>query len=147
MAKVPKLKLKIDLVELFGESVKKATVRQAIGQDIIDTIVSRTKDNKDVNGSPFKKYSKDYINSLKFKAFGKTEDVDMTLSGDMLSSMQVIKTNSNTIEIGFDDELNNAKAYNHNFGDTVPKREFFDITNNELESIKDKWANTIRKSS
>jgi hypothetical protein len=140
----PKLKLKINFPEMFGVPVKDASLRQAIGGAVIETIVNRTQDGISLGGRPFKKYSKNYVNSLAFKVHGKSEgNVDLTLSGDMLSAIEVLEESDNGLLIGFDNTLDNDKAYNHNVGDTLPKREFFGLQKQELEYITNEFAELV----
>lgn len=140
---VKKLKLQIDLSELFGLPVENSALREAIGGRIIEKIVERTQGGEDLSGRPFKGYSKSYMESLAFKVFGKSKDVDLTLSGDMLASMQVVDTNPRKLTIGFPDSTENAKAFNHNTGDTLPKREFFGIRDEELEEIREEFQEDV----
>ena len=129
---------KIDLGDLFGiDFSDKAELRQYIGELIIERIRKRTEEGIGYNGRPLKSpYSKTYADSMEFKAFGKSKsNVNMKLTGDMLGLMDIIEEKSNSITIGWDDAEQNAKAYNHNTGDTVPKRPFFGINNKELYEI------------
>lgn len=144
---VPKVKLKINLAEMFGvdEMPESQALNAAIGQAIIDRIRERTESGVDKRNQAFKKYSKRYINSDEFEAFGKSaSDVNLTLSGDMLGLMDVIRSTKNVIEIGWDDSTNNAKAYNHIVGDTVPKRDFFGISKTELKEIANEFSDEVK---
>lgn len=139
-----KLKLKIDFVELFGAKVKDEALRQAIGGAIIEKIVSRTQDGKSLTGGRFKGYSKNYINSLAFKVHGKSAgSVDLTLSGDMLSALEILDSNERGLTIGFANKLDNDKAYNHNVGDTLPKREFFGIQEQEKKAVASEFQDLV----
>lgn len=136
----------IDLKKLLGIDVSDyPEVKQAIGQAIIDLIVSRTESGKDINGNSFASYSKDYKDSLAFKAFGKTNKVNMTLSGDMLAFMDIVEDKGNTIKIGWSDDEENAKAYNHNVGDTVTKRSFFGVTDSDLKKISEEFKPDLKR--
>lgn len=134
--------LEIDLKELFGKSVKvpnNTKFRQAIGQEVIDKIVDRTEATKYL--SPAKqKYSKEYAETTEFQAFGKSKNkVNLTQSGDMLNSLDIIKEKEDKIVIGWTDKEDKAKATNHNFGVTVPKREFLGLTSKESQEIRNKF--------
>lgn len=152
--KIPNLKLTesevsqtIDLKKLLGVDVSDyPEIKEAIGQAIIDLIVSRTESGKDIAGNSFDSYSKEYKNSLAFKAFGKTNKVNLTQSGDMLAFMDIVESKGNTIKIGWADDEENAKAYNHNTGDTVPKRAFFGVTDSDLKKISDEFKPDLKKS-
>lgn len=153
MAKIPNLKLSetevsqtFDLKELTGLDMSEfPEAKEAIGQAFIDKIVERTQAGKDVDGDSFDKYSKVYKESLGFQAFGKTNKVNLTQSGEMLGTLDIIENKGNKIKIGWDDEINNAKAYNHNKGDTVPKRSFFGITSDELAELKKEFKPKLTK--
>lgn len=133
----------INLKEQFGiDFTGLEDFRDIIGEAIIQKIKERTESGQGVsfsgeNARPvtLKGYSKEYKDSPEFKAFGKTSKVNMTLSGDMLNLMDVIDHTANTIKIGWDDGEQNAKSYNHNVGDTVPRRPFFGISKTELQEI------------
>lgn len=118
----------------------KPSEREAIADEIIDFIVERTQSGKDKNNQNFPGYSKAYKNSLDFKIAGKTSKVDLTLSGDMLTSIQVLNHKNGELTVGFDrsDSENNAKATGHITGvygnsNKVKKRDFLGITNGDLK--------------
>lgn len=113
-------------------------LKAIVGQAIIDHIVSRTQDGKAIGGTRELKrpYSKEYVESVEFKAAGKSKnEVNMTLNGDMLGLLTQTDETANTITIGWEDEKENLKAYNHNVGDTVPKRDFFGLNRTEQRAI------------
>lgn len=152
MAKIQGLKLTeaevsqtIDLKEVFGVSlVGNEALKQQIGQALIDRIIERTESNLDVNGKNLKPYSKEYIESDDFKAFDKSEnDVNMTLTGNMLGTLDIVDTSGSKIKLGWDDATENAKAYNHNVGDTVKKRQFFGVTKSDIEMVKKEFKNEV----
>ena len=136
----------IDLGEIFGiDATDAPALKNALAQAIIDHIVSRTQDGKGMrfggygSGTGLKlksPYSKEYQESLEFKAAGKkATEVNMTLTGDMLASLDVISTRGNKIKIGISDDLQILKAFNHITGDTVPERPWFGVNRDELEQI------------
>lgn len=139
----------IDFKKDLGIDISNSpALKQAFAQKIIDRIVSRTlnsegviitSDGKVRAGRDLSKeeYSDEYVESDEFKAFGKQEgNVNMKLTGDMLGTVDVLEVGENDIKIGWNDPEENAKAFNHNTGDTVPKRQFFGISRSELEEIK-----------
>ena len=107
--------MKVDLDEFFGRKVPgEESLRQALGQAIIESVVERTqKESKDINGSNFRGYSKSYRESLDFKAAGKSNKVNLTLEGAMLGTLDITKSKGKTIEIGWDDPEESAKAHGH----------------------------------
>lgn len=137
----------INLKEKFGVDFSgKENLKQLVGQAIIDHIVERTESGMGVslkeNGkgrsvklkSP---YSKEYAKSLEFKAAGKSKSkVNMKLTGDMLGLLDIKRIEGNKLTIGWNDDEQNPKAFNHVTGDTVPKRPFFGVSNSELKGIK-----------
>lgn len=156
MAKLDGLKLTqsevsqtIDLGEVFGVPLTgNESLKQVIGQALIDKIISRTESGKDVNGKPFKKYSKEYIESDEFKAFDKSPgEINMTLTGQMLGTLDVLQTAGSKVKIGWADDTENAKAYNHNVGDTIKnKRAFFGVTKADLNEIKKEFKADVEAS-
>lgn len=66
----------------------------------------------------FPKYSKEYEKSLAFRVGGKSSSsIDLTLSGDMLASMELLKERRGEITIGYEagsDE--NARAEGNQLG-------------------------------
>jgi hypothetical protein len=137
---------KINLKELFGVDFGNDTdLKEYIGQLIIERIRQRTESGVDIDGESFKAYSKKYKESLPFKAFGKSDDVNMTLSGDMLGLMDIIDESRNVITIGWSDETNKLKAANHNGGYTLPKRQFFGVNEKELKQIVKETKADVRE--
>lgn len=120
--------------------------RKELGDLIVETIVKRTQDGKDKDGSRFPKYSKGYIKSLDFKNAGKSPSkIDLQLSGDMLAALDVLKVSKDTIRVGFargSDE--NAKADGNirgTYGSSSPNsskaRDFLGIKDSELAKLID----------
>lgn len=127
-----------NLKEMFGVDLKDMPeIREAIGQAIVEKIVARTESGKAIGGNrDLAPYSEAYAKSLAFKAAGKSKSkVNMTQTGDMLGLMDIIEQSRNTVTVGWDDETENAKAYNHNTGDTVRKRQFFGLSKAEIKDI------------
>ena len=78
--------------------------RRAIGDEIVDVIVKRTLSGKDKNDSTFKKYSKEYENSLDFKIAGKRKGMtpNLKMTGEMLAELDVVDTSApGQIKIGY----------------------------------------------
>jgi hypothetical protein len=143
-----KMELEISLDELFGTKVPNdQALREAIGQSVIDTIVNRTQSNKALNGKPFKEYSDEYKKSNQFDVYGKSDEVTLTLTGDMLGTLDIKAQSRGVIKIGWDDDTQNAKAYNHHTGDTVKRRPFFGLTNDELSNIKKEFKDQVEAES
>jgi phage gpG-like protein len=138
--KKDKVYQRFNLKEMFGVDMADfPEIKEAIGQAIIEKILARTAKGEGIGGKAFaeRKYSPDYEKSLAFKAAGKRkgQKPDMKLTGDMLDLLDIIEQGKNTITVGWDDELQSAKAYNHNTGDTVPERPFFGLSKSEQKEI------------
>lgn len=126
---------KFNLKEIFGVDVSRnEDLKDAFSQMIIDHILERTKAGVDYNGKKFAKYSDEYKASLAFKAFRKSDRVDMELTGEMMGTMEILSSNGNEIELGFPADQC-PKVFNHMTGDTVPERLFFGITPEEANQL------------
>jgi hypothetical protein len=140
---------RFNLKEMFGVDVSDSPeVKRAIAQAIIDVILERTENGLAKGGKRSLKapYSDEYAASLPFKANGKSKGkVNMTLNGDMLGLLDMIDETPNTITIGWVDEKENLKAYNHNVGDTVPKRDFFGLTKGEIKEITQRFKSEVQE--
>lgn len=138
------LKLEIDVVNLYREFENDSRKRKAVapilsnssfrrefGRRVIDRIRERTQDGMDKNGRNFKAYSKSYKNSLTFEIYGKTNKVDLTLTGEMLASLDVGSVPPRKVVIDFASGVQEAKAHGHIFGGgykgTLPVRDFFGL--------------------
>lgn len=119
-----------------------------IGKDIVDYIKLRAESGKGIGGKQLRKpYSKAYADSEEFKAAGKSaNDITMTLHGDMLSAIDVIDYDGQTLVVGIENDQA-PKAHGHMTGKNgeVPKmkREFFGLTQAELKTITDKYRSRI----
>jgi phage gpG-like protein len=149
----------INLEELFGTSFKrKKDLREAIAERAIEIIKDRTQSNVGMKfdasgrGRPvdFVPYSKKYIDSLEFDAWGKSaKDVNMTLKGDMLELMDIKRQSGDSITIGWTSSLENKKAYAHTVGKegdskvNVPSRPFFGLTKSELKSLVKEFEDEV----
>jgi len=96
--------------------------KEMFGDLVSDYIVDRTLSGNDINDRRFTKYKPEYADQK-----GVTRDsVNMTLTGDMLESIQD-ETDANVIKVKVGSGVDTLKAYNHNTGDTLPKRTFFGV--------------------
>lgn len=155
MARIPKVKFKVNLDEMFGERFKtNQSTREAIGQAVIDKIVERTQElNVDKFGKSLGRYSDAYKKSLDFKVSkGGQSEVNLTLTGDMLASLTIIEQTDRTITVGFDDSDQNAKAYGHISGmaghpvldGKVKKRDFMGLPKSEINAIANEFEDQVR---
>lgn len=123
--------------------------RLAIASDIVDFIVKRTQKKRlDKDNKPLKApYSKSYSESLEFKIAGKSKNkVDLTLSGDMLASLEVVGERKGSVTVGFTDEEQGAKAdgnirgtYGQSRRNSSKARDFLGIHKDDLKKILNKY--------
>ena len=122
----------IDLKSYLGRKPT-ASEKRAFAALAVDTIENRTLDGNTINGGKFRPYTAEYADRK-----GVTRDsVDLFLDGDMLESIgrRTSKERVNTVFIQMEKGLETQKGFNHNTGDTVPRREFFGITDEEARRI------------
>lgn len=124
---VPWHKLVVDLPKDFNKQQLKAT-----GELLIEMIRLRTEGGKDKRGKSFPAYSKAYKDSLDFKIAGKSNKVNLKLTGDMLASIKLLKIMDGKVQIGYDDKEENAKADGHITGNVGKKRDFFGLQKKEI---------------
>ena len=156
-----KVKYTIDLRDVFNRAfsdkgvifrnkarplISDMGIKRLYGIEVIDRIVERTEAGKDKNNEKFQAYSDAYKKSLEFKVYGKSSKVNLTLSGEMLTSMAPEEGSGQKVVIEFVDDTNNDKAHGHihgtkikkgkNKGEThLPKRDFFGLPKEEEEAI------------
>jgi hypothetical protein len=129
--------LKINFEKLTGADLTKfPALRQSLVQDILDKIVERTK-KKSIGwtGVKFPKYSTSYTKTDEFKAFGKTNKVNLTLTGGMLDLMDETSATKTTAVLGWDDDDEAAKAHGHITGSVGKTRDFFGVSKSEMDKI------------
>jgi hypothetical protein len=138
----------IDLEALTGVdlSIDSSLVKE-IGQAIIDYMKERVDGGEGVGGVELHKpYSDAYAKSWAFKAAGKSKnEINMNLSGDMLGSIDIVNEDGSEIKIAVSEDQA-PKAFNHQTGDTVPKRKFFGITVGEFkDNILPQFKDAIKE--
>lgn len=122
--------------------------REAIAFEIISYIQERTRDGRGKDGkkweSPADKYTSAYRKSLDFKnAKGGQTKVDLTLSGDMLDSIDLLEDQSGQLTIGISDsdpdqpkaEGNIRGSYGKPQGKKSKARDFLAISKDEVNDI------------
>lgn len=125
----------INLTELFGNEIQDPLLREEIGLALVETIKERLDKGEFLNPSATKTYSEQYKDSTEYIVADKDNRANLQLSGEMLSNLQVIESESGNIKIGYTVGVNQKKAFNHHTGDTVPKREFMGFKDSELKKI------------
>lgn len=142
----------IDLKSLLGESAKNESIRQVFFEAAFDKMLARLDQGRGVDGK-LHAYSKSYKESLAFAAFGKSNTVNMQLTGDMVQSVTVLDSSQSKLKIGIDDSEQAAKAYGHITGmkghptldGKVPERNWFGWKDSELIKIADAIKPEINK--
>lgn len=145
-------KLQIDLIEVLHriESdtrkiraitpiIKREDVKQEFGARIVEEILKRTNKGVDKDDKGFKSYSKTYRQSDIFKIYkGRKLKPDLKLTGEMQSSLNVVKTTATGVIISFIDQEDGSKARGHIVGDNpnkMPIRDFFGLPDEDIEKI------------
>jgi phage gpG-like protein len=125
--------------------------RKAIAQDLIDYIAQRTQDGKGKGGQEWSgsasKYSKSYRDSLAFQVAGKGDTVDLTLTGDMLSSLELIADDDGALVVGIPEgsseagkaEGNIRGSYGQSTGNRSKARDFLALTKEEIKAILENY--------
>lgn len=111
--------------------------KQRFLEEAVERIIERTQSGVDRNGKQFRQYTKEYAEE---KGVSRG-DVDLTLFGDMLLSIQG-EESGNSVQLKIEGE-EAAKAYGHITGfrghPTIPngkyKRDFFGLTEDEAQAI------------
>jgi hypothetical protein len=124
--------------------------RTLIAEDVIDFILRRTERGLDKNNKSFPKYSKSYSESLDFEIAGKSRNhVDLQLSGDMLTNLEVINVSiAGFITVGFkggSEENNRAAWQRNNLRPDFPKRDFLGITDKDLRFITNRYTDLLQQ--
>ncbi len=148
-----KLKLKFDLVaiirsittdrrklEVYLPLVSDNDFKREYGKRLIDDIEARLDEGKDKDGEKFTgkagKYSKSYRESEEFKFWDKDKTVNLQLTGQMRSAMDVISTAGRIVTIAFIDQEANDKAHGHvNGANYLPVRDFWGVPNKSQKDI------------
>jgi hypothetical protein len=125
--------------------------RQAIADDVIEYITKRTKEGKGEGNTKFdnNKYSPEYTKSIDFKLKPNPSPnrVDLFLTGDMLTAIELIEEDEGKIKYGVpDDSPENGKAEGNirgTYGKSSPNkskaRDFLTISKKELDKILSRY--------
>ena len=122
-----KISYKLDLKDKFNKKKiapsKRKALSELIGVTILDEIVQYLdKGSTPVSKGEYKRgLSKEY--KAKKTKQGKRSYADMQLTESMLSNLRV-DARKDSVELKLTDSTEKKKAYNHNVGDTLPKRQW-----------------------
>ena len=120
----------VDLKKLLGRTPT-ASEKEKFVAEAIERIIERSQSGQDILGNRFKSYSKDYAEQ---KGVSRNS-VDMTLDGDMLLAIRRLRDADSKLRFGITGGVDAKKSFNHNTGDTLPKRRFFGLTVAEQKEI------------
>lgn len=115
--------------------------RYYLAQNLIKRIQDNTDSGKDKDGrtiSSYAPYSRSYKKSLAFRVYGKTNKVNLTLTGEMLASIVESKKDRGDIVLQFEGSDNKLKAAVHINGSNkkgIPQRDFFGLPSEQEVSI------------
>lgn len=126
--------------------------REAIAIEVINKIVKRTQSGVDKEGNSFPGYTKEYEKQKKKITSAGT--VNLTLTEDMLDSLQILKNSSGKVTIGYEKgSVENAKAdgnirgtYGQNRANSSKARDFLGISESELSTILKKYPKQSERS-
>jgi hypothetical protein len=127
-----------DLEQIFGQTDLPHDIKEQFALGVMDYITSRTMGGVDAHGRQFKRYSAKYAD---WKGVDKN-DVNLYLNGDMLGALNY-EINDNMVKVYIDGDLENLKSFNHNVGDTLPKREFLAVSGKEITPLVDELLGQI----
>lgn len=140
-------RLTVDLKAMFKKEVNDLALRQEIGQALIDRIVERTESSlfMQTRGKNPLRYSKAYIQSFEFRAFGKSPGrVNLTASGDMLRAIDIIDdARADRMVLGFDDSTNAEKAHGHITGAVGKMRDFWGLPEADVRRIASRYQDRV----
>jgi hypothetical protein len=132
-----------DIVAHFKKILPSQSDMLLLGGDAMTKIKQHTQRGEDVNGGGFAPYSENYADYREKKG-RRRSPVNLTFHGDMLKSMAV-RNIANGVQIYFMDAERGAVARYHNEGTpTMPQREFFGLSQSELQQITDQLIQRIR---
>lgn len=140
-----KISQTINLQDAFGvDFTGKRSLKEKIGQLLIDRMLERTESGKSIQGRSFKGYSKSYKESASFEKYGKSSTVNLDLKGDMLTDVDIKNVKANSLDIAITDKLQKLKSFNHITGDTLPKRDFFGVSKGDINAVKKELSGELK---
>jgi hypothetical protein len=132
-------------VRAYRPLVKLNQFKTEFGERFIEEILNKLDAGSGVDESgdghfateKLKAYKKSYKESYTFKNYGKSNTVNLELTGDMRSSLLVLKTTDQGVVIGWDNPEQGLKARGHIVGDNpvLRKRDFFGLEDSKIKQI------------
>jgi hypothetical protein len=117
--------------------LRRDSIKLEYGRRAIEEIRQNTARSKDKNDSRFESYSDAYKSSLAYRAFGKSSTVNLELSGQMLSDLEVLGATRTGVQVGFSGGLSERKAHGHITGarGRLPVRDFLGLPPDDEEKL------------
>lgn len=143
-------KIKLDLKDVFDEVPDRNLdlLVQSFGGALIDKIREKARNEdflRQSRGAGV--YSDEYAKSFEFKVFGKSKgNVNMTQSGFMLEDIDITDQDGSKMSIAFGAPINKKKAHGHITGNIGKVRDFFGVTDQELNQLKKEFLPQVTKS-
>lgn len=130
---------KLSIFIPFPESVRKKREQNVIADAILTHIIGRTMAGLDKNNKKFPRYTEKYAD---IKGVDRN-DVDLILSGEMLTELKALKVSRNGVEIGYKgpkeliDKVTGNLLGTYGQPEPIPgkKRDFLGIPQNDLDII------------
>ena len=122
--------------------------REAVGLEVIEFIIDRTKNGLDINNAPFAGYKQSYKDTFEYKiGHGGDSTVNLTLTGEMLGTISIVNHGVGFVKLGFTDSeaAKRAKWIQAPSGQKAGKqspRKFFGITQKDLNKIIAKYESS-----
>jgi hypothetical protein len=130
---------KLSIFIPFPESIRRKKEQNVIADAILTHIIGRTMAGRDKENRKFPRYSEKYA---EVKGVGRS-DVDLVLSGEMLTELKVLKSSADGVEIGYSGAKKLIGKVEGNilgtYGQPEPipgkKRDFLGIPQDDLDVI------------
>ena len=124
----------IDNLSRFSDQVTSQDILISLAQKVKDRIYLRTMRNQDIRGKSFKPYSKKYAEK-KGVSTGQVNLYSQNMGLHMLDAMAIRMLSNDASEVYFNNREKEELAFKHNTGKGAKKREFFGITNEDLNKL------------
>lgn len=110
--------------------------REILADQIIQRITGRTERGLDIDNSRFTGYSRSYREEL--RKIGARSNVDLTLTGEMLASIELLDHGPGFIEVGISPGTYASRKARWNQGgnSNIPSRPFMGIRDSEAKSLE-----------
>ena len=124
----------IDNLSRFSDQVTSDDVLLSLAQKVKDSIFLRTMRNQDINRKSFNPYSKKYAET-KGVSTAQVNLYSQNMGLHMLDAMAIRIISNDASEVYFNNREKGELAFKHNTGKGAKKREFFGVTNEDLNNL------------